>query len=49
MKIKLHEKVVGHDSVGHELKVFYVKTIELVEQLLAEMLDAARSEMPCKN
>jgi hypothetical protein len=49
MKIKLHEKVVGDDSTGNELKTFHVKTIEIVEQLLVEMLESVRSEIACKS
>lgn len=49
MKIKIHEKFAGYDSAGNELKVFYIKTIEIVEQILIEMLESAGSKIACRN
>jgi len=47
--IKIHEKTVGYDEAGNELKVFYVRSLEIVEQFLTEMVECVRKEMACNN
>ena len=47
MKIKIHKMLAGYDGSGKELYVFYIKTAEIAEQLLLEMLDAVRGEIEC--